>query len=64
MSTKATILLSENDEHWFQDSSDRTINLEIGAEHRVTPDGEGGYFIEIKEDSALGRAILELAKQS
>ncbi len=62
MSTRATILLSDDNEHWYEDCSDNTINLEIEKKHlHSKPDRyDDSYLFVIKEGTALHKAISEL----
>jgi len=62
MSTKSTIVLSDDNEHVYYDCYDDTINIEVDVknivEHGVCDDG---YYISIKASSDLGKQLLELA---
>ncbi len=62
MSSKTSILLSNDNEHWYYDGMDHTYCLEIDKQHKLITDEEG-MFVEIKADSELGKAIAELMRQ-
>ncbi len=59
MSTKATILLSDHNEHWYHDCNDGSITLEIDDEHEIEKD-DGCNFVTIKKGTALHAVIMEL----
>ncbi len=59
MSTKSTIILSEDNEHIYQDCSDNTINIEVDNKNLVEfGKCDNGVFLSFKEDSDLGRQFM------
>ncbi len=69
MSTNADIVNSEDLDNYndrvYLDSSDRTINIELSEQSSAyalvlnsKEDGDGIAFFSVKEDSKLGKALM------
>lgn len=56
MSTKATMLLSRNNEHWYYDYADGCIILEFSPEHKIEKNDDG-IEIVIEPGTALHATI-------
>jgi len=70
VSTRSTILLTNENEHWYRDcngayheetSTEECLVLELDKRHKVEQDEDGTRII-IEEDTPLYQAILELIK--
>ena len=61
MSSKATILLTVDNEHWYGDLRENIIILEIDDMHKITKHGDRTE-IEIKEGTPLFEEITKLSK--
>ena len=70
MSTKSTIILTNDNEHWYEDcngpynqgtKSQSAIVLEFSPDHKVEQYGDGqGFGVIIEGDSNLYGAIMEV----
>jgi hypothetical protein len=70
MSTKCTILLTANNEHWYREQNaayyeetktEQAIILEIDPIHKIETTDEGTRII-IEEGTNLYKAIMELCR--
>jgi len=68
MSTKATILLTNDSEHWYEElnapynlgiKEERAVVLEFEAKHMITKFSDGSFGVIVKEGTALYGCIMQ-----
>ncbi len=63
MSTKCSLFLTEDNEHWYHDVSDGNFNIEIDKKNIIsdyTKQNNGDVVLEIKEGSQLWKCLMHM----
>lgn len=59
MSTKSTLILTKNNEHWYKDCNARCFVLEFDKKHKVEVDEEGTRII-VEPNTPLYKELYEI----
>ena len=60
MSTNASLFLTDQNEHWYHDVSEKEFVLEIGREHFIDSQGMGEWVVVVSEGTSLYQQLMKL----